>query len=94
MNILKEILRSSWAYRWFYFWSVICLLLTNVVAAIIPMAVKEAVDQGSSQGDLLRQLYYPGIIALLALGQFILEQSQEFLFTALVVSKNMISVIV
>ena len=60
MNILKEILRSSWAYRWFYFWSVVCLLLTNIVAAIIPMAVKEAVDQGSSQGDLLRQLYYPG----------------------------------
>ena len=79
MNILKEILRSSWAYRWFYFWSVVCLLLTNVVAAIIPMAVKEAVDQGSSQGDLLRQLYYPGIIALLALGQFIFRTISRIL---------------
>ena len=37
------------------------------IPIIIPMAVKEAVDQGSTQGDLLKQLYFPGVIVALAL---------------------------
>ena len=79
MSILREILRSSWAYRWFYFWSIVCLLLTNIVAAIIPMAVKEAVTKGQAKVIFLRQLYYPGIIALLALVQFIFRTISRIL---------------
>lgn len=79
MKILREILKSSWNYRSFYFWSIVCLLLTNVLAAIIPVAVKEAVDQGSAHGNLIKQLYYPAMIVILALGQFLFRTISRIL---------------
>lgn len=79
MYIIQEILKSSWNYRSFYIWSIVCLLITNVLASIIPVAVKEAVDQGFTHGDLYKQLYYPAMILLLALGQFIFRTASRIL---------------